>query len=81
MVHCSARFARLGARHGWTTICDFLQPDRLPRGERNPRHEVPPCDVIGLNTDQQSERNPSLYRKVVAKEVAIIRAVSPHGFP
>jgi hypothetical protein len=71
--------ASVAAKHGLESICDFIQPDRLPHGARTPVNEVPPCSIVGLNTVQQSERSPSRYRAVVAREVAIIRKVNPRA--
>jgi len=75
--HYTDLAALVAAKHGLASICDFIQPDRLPPGARTPANEVPPCSVVGLNTVQQSERSPSRYRAVVAREVAIIREVNP----
>jgi hypothetical protein len=60
-----------------TSICDFIQPDRLPPDERSARFAVPPCDILALNTVQQSGRDPRRYLAVVSREVALIRSVSP----
>jgi len=68
-----AQFAKL---YRMVSICDFIQPDRLPPSSRSHSEEAPPCDVIGLNTVQQSERSPIRYKAVVARETAIIRSVS-----
>jgi len=75
--HYTDLAASVAAKHGLQSICDFIQPDRLPPGTRTPANEVPPCSIVGLNTVQQSERSPSRYKAVVAKEVAIIRKVNP----
>jgi hypothetical protein len=75
--HYDTLVAQLAKRYGLTSICDFIQPDRLPSSERDPAQEVPPCDVIGLNTVQQSERNPAQYKAIVAKETSTIRSMSP----
>jgi len=69
--------AGVARTRGLVSICDLILPDRLPRTERAARFEVPPCDVIGLNTVQQSERSAVTYAAVVAREVAIIRSVQP----
>jgi|GEM_PF-754788 len=69
--------AEIAAAHRWVSICDFIEPDRLPAGSRNPAAEVPPCSVVGLNTVQQSERDPASYQAVVAKDVSIVHAVDP----
>jgi len=67
--------AQLATTEQWTSICDLVQPDRLFAGQRTPAQEVPPCTVIGLNTVQQSERQPAIYAALVAKAVATIRAI------
>jgi hypothetical protein len=77
IAHYSQLAAALAARAGLQSICDFIQPDRLPRAERTPVHEVPDCSIIGLNTVQQSERQVGAYREVVARAVAVIRKVRP----
>lgn len=71
------RAAALAAAHGWTSICDLVQPERLPSDERQPADEVPPCTVIGLNTVQQSERDPAAYAALVARDVALVHQVAP----
>jgi hypothetical protein len=73
-----AAFAR--ARH-WTAICDFILPDRLAPEDRTAAREVPPCSVIGLNTVQQSERSPAVYRAKVAALVAVVRRVRGPSVP
>jgi hypothetical protein len=75
--HYTALAAAVAREAGLQSICDFIQPDRLPPGQRTPANEVPSCSIIGLNTVQQSERSPARYRAVVAREVAIIREVNP----
>jgi hypothetical protein len=70
--------AQMAHQHHLTSICDWVQPDRLPAADRVPGLEVPACDIIGLNTVQQSERNATLYAKKVSQAVHIIRAVRPH---
>jgi len=69
--------AALASKHGWTSICDLILPDRLPPAERSAREEVPPCDIIGLNTPQQSERDTARYRALVAHDVALVHSVAP----
>jgi len=69
--------AALAARHHWTSICDLIQPDRLSAADRTPAHEVPACAVVGLNTVQQSERNPSRYAAIVAHDVSMVHTVAP----
>jgi len=69
--------AEIAASHHWTSICDLILPDRLPPAERTAREEVPPCDVIGLNTVQQSERDPARYARLVADDVALVQSVAP----
>jgi hypothetical protein len=75
--HYTALAATVARDAGLQSICDFIQPDRLPPVARTPANEVPPCSIVGLNTVQQSERSPTRYRAVVAREVAIIREVNP----
>jgi len=75
--HYDTLVAQLAKSYGLISICDFIQPDRLPSSSRKPSQEVPPCDVIGLNTVQQSERSPSKYKAIVAEEASIIRSISP----
>jgi hypothetical protein len=72
------RFAALARRRGLLSVCDLILPDRLPPGERTPRAEVPPCAVVGLNTVQQSERDPRRYIQRVRRLVAIVRRLRPH---
>jgi len=69
--------ATLASRHGLLSICDLVEPDRLPGGGRVPAAQVPPCAVIGLNTVQQSERDPARYASLVAHDVAVVHAVNP----
>ncbi len=71
------RVAALAAEHHWVSICDLIEPDRLRPDQRTPRDEVPPCTVIGLNTVQQSERQPAAYGALVARALATIHAVRP----
>jgi hypothetical protein len=72
-----ARAASLAHAHGWTSICDLIEPDRLPSSERTSAVEVPACDVVGLNTVQQSERNPAAFAALVRRDVGIVHAVAP----
>lgn len=68
--------ARLAAAHGLVSICDYLEPVRVPVADRaSPR--VSPCTVIGLNAVQQSERSVSLYLEVVRREVLAVHSVAP----
>lgn len=69
--------AEIAASHHWTSICDLILPERLPADVRTPQEEVPPCDVIGLNTVQQSERDPARYARLVAEDVALVQSVAP----
>lgn len=62
---------------GLQSVCDFIEPDRLPPRQRTAANEVPPCSIVGLNTVQQSERSTARYRAVVARDVAVIRSVDP----
>lgn len=71
------RAAAVARAAGLQSICDFIEPDRLPPGERTAQNEVPPCSIVGLNTVQQSERSAARYRAVVARDVAVIRSVDP----
>jgi len=71
------RAASVAAAAGLQSICDFIQPDRLPPAERTATYEVPDCSIVGLNTVQQSERSVVAYDAVVAREVAVIRSVRP----
>jgi hypothetical protein len=71
------RVAALAAEHHWVSICDLIEPDRLPADQRTPKDEVPPCTIIGLNTVQQSERQPVAYEARVARALATIHAVRP----
>lgn len=79
IVQYTAKAAAVATAHHLQSICDFIQPDRLPVAQRHPVNEVPACSIIGLNTVQQSERNPTTYRRVVSQEVAVIRVVRPHA--
>jgi len=72
--------AGLARSHGWTSICDLIEADRLPKGAATPSAEVPPCAIVGLNTVQQSERDPARYAAIVARDVATVHAVDP-GVP
>ncbi|MEX6430595.1 hypothetical protein [Ferrimicrobium acidiphilum] len=76
-LHYYTEVSHLAKDHHLTSICDFIQPDRLPASERNPSNEVPNCSIIGLNTVQQSERNPQTYLAVVSRAVRTIRSVEP----
>jgi hypothetical protein len=76
-VHYYSEVAHLAEQHHLTSICDFIQPDRLPPDERQANHEVPGCTIIGLNTVQQSERDPQTYLSVVSKAVRLIRSIDP----
>lgn len=67
----------LAAANHWVTICDLIEPDRLPIGMRDPAQEVPPCTIIGLNTVQQSERQPAQYTALVTQDVNIIHKIRP----
>ncbi|WP_041661628.1 hypothetical protein [Acidimicrobium ferrooxidans] len=71
------RAAAVARAAGLQSICDFIESDRLPSGERTAQNEVPPCSIVGLNTVQQSERSTARYRAVVARDVAVIRSVDP----
>jgi hypothetical protein len=64
----------LAHAHHLRILCDYIEPDRTLGGY------VPACDVVGLNTVQQSERNPALYRAKVARLVEIIHRARP-GVP
>lgn len=66
-------------QHHLISICDLVEPDRLPSTGRTPRQEVPACDIIGLNTVQQSERNATVYAEKVREAVQIIRTVRPNA--
>ncbi len=66
-------------QHHLISICDLVEPDRLPSTARTPRQEVSVCDIIGLNTVQQSERNATLYAEKVREAVQIIRTVRPNA--
>jgi len=76
-AHYDYLVAQIAAAHHWVSICDLIEPDRLPAGSHNPASEVPPCSVVGLNTVQQSERDPASYQALVAKDVSIVHAVDP----
>ncbi len=69
--------AQMAEEHGWVSICDFVQPDRLPKSARVPEDEVPPCDIVGLNTVQQSERDPGAYATLVEQMVGAVRTMAP----
>lgn len=56
----------LAHAHHLQIICDYIEGDRVKGGY------TPACDIIGLNTVQQSERSATTYASKVA---AIIRAV------
>jgi len=71
------RFTELARSHGLLSMCDFILPSRRSLGDRVPQKEVPPCSLIGLNTVQQSERDPARYARVVAADVAVIRSLRP----
>jgi len=69
--------ARLATAKHWVSICDLIEPDRLPATKRVPVQEVPSCTVVGLNTVQQSERQPTKYAALVARAVNIVHEVRP----
>lgn len=69
--------AQAARAHGLFSMCDFIQPSRLPKSERNAVHEVPPCSFIGLNAVQQSERSASAYAKVVTRATQVVHSVFP----
>ncbi len=69
--------AAAAASHHMLSICDFIQPDRLSASQRIPSAEVPKCDIVGLNTVQQSERNPQQYAATVRHIIGIIDTVNP----
>jgi len=69
-----AAFARA---HKMVSICDFIQPDRLRPSQRLPADEVPPCDIVGLNTVQQSERDPQQYATKVIHMVTVVHDLNP----
>lgn len=69
--------AATAAAHHWTSICDLVEPVRLAPPDRNATHEVPPCSIVGLNTVQQSERDPAAYAALVARAVALVHQVAP----
>ncbi len=71
--------AREAHQRHLVSICDLVEPDRLPFTARTPRQEVPACDIIGLNTVQQAERNTPLYAQKVREAVQIIRTVRPNA--
>lgn len=72
------KVAQLAAAEHWVSICDLIEPDRLPARERSdPAAEVPPCTVIGLNTVQQSERQPTRYAALVARALSLVHRVRP----
>jgi hypothetical protein len=73
----AALVAALAKAHGWVSICDFIPADRLPPTARAAANEVPGCDVIGLNTVQQSERVPAVYAAKVSSELRVIRTLRP----
>ncbi len=60
----------LAHKYSLQIICDYIEPDRYKGGY------TPACDVIGLNTVQQSERSSTLYLKAVSKIVSKIRKVN-----
>ena len=64
----------LAHAHHLKIICDDILPDRVPGGV------VADCDVVGLNTVQQSERRVAVYRAKVSRLVAVIHAARP-GVP
>jgi len=76
-AHYDRLAAALASEHGWTSICDLVLPDRLSPADRNASAEVPPCDVVGLNTVQQSERDPERYAALVERDVALVHSVAP----
>jgi len=69
--------ARLATGEHWVSICDLIEPDRLSATKRVPAQEVSPCTVIGLNTVQQSERQPAEYSALVARAVNIVHEIRP----
>lgn len=76
-MHYDELVAQIAKEHGWISVCDFVQPDRLPRPDRVPKDEVPPCDIVGLNTVQQSERDPKAYAALVGRIAGAVRSVAP----
>ncbi|MHB8443355.1 MAG: hypothetical protein ACYDAS_03225 [Patescibacteria group bacterium] len=60
----------LAHSHNLKIICDYIQSDRYKGGY------TPGCDVIGLNTVQQSEKSSTQYYNVVAKIVKSIRSTN-----
>ena len=62
----------LAHAHGLKIICDYIQPSRYPGGY------TPNCDVIGLNTVQQSERTSTIYASKVQKIMTAIRLANPN---
>ena len=61
----------LAHAHHLQIICDYIEPSRIKGGY------TPACDIIGLNTVQQSERSPATYASKVAKIVQAVHQANP----
>jgi len=72
-----ALVSQLARQHGLLSICDLILPDRLAPAARTAANEVPPCDFVGLNTVQQSERDPARYAALVERYVTLVHSVAP----
>lgn len=76
-MHYDSEVAQVASAHGLFSMCDFIEPSRLPRSNRAAAYEVPPCSMVGLNAVQQSERSAFAYAKVVKRDAQIVHSVFP----